>query len=239
MMRDRSELLLSLWESGIGCDRWARADALLSAIGDAGPHTLGQRTRALLRLHASLFGADVELISHCPACDAAAQFRVDCGALLESLPESSDTRTHRLDVDGHALEFRLPTSADVAAASAEETDETFARRVIERCVLVCTRDAFPSDVRESPAHVLDAVSRRMEALDPGASLSFAIDCPSCRAHWDAPLDSGQLVWQKVRAAAERLFLDVDTLARAYGWTEQEVLGLPPVRRAAYLQIVTA
>ena len=239
MMRDRSELLLSLWESGIACDRPARADALLSAIGDAGPRTLGQRTRALLRLHASLFDANVDLISHCPSCHTAAQFSVNCGALLERLPETPDTPTHRLEVDGHALEFRLPTSADVADASAEETDERFARRVIERCVLVCTRDAVPSDVREWPDHVLDAVSQRMEALDPGASLSFAIDCPSCATHWDAPLDPGELVWQKVQAAAERLFLDIDTLARAYGWTEQEVLSLPPVRRAAYLQIVTA
>jgi hypothetical protein len=235
----KPDLLLALWEGGIACDTWARADALLSAIGDTGPRTLGQRTRALLRLHASLFGAEAELVSHCPSCDTAAQFSVDCSALLECLPESSETPTHRLDVDGHALEFRLPTSADVAAASAEETDETFARRVIERCVLVCTRDKVPSDVREWPDHVLDAVSRHMEALDPSAAVSFAIDCPSCRTRWDAPLDPGQLLWQNVKTAAERLFLDIDTLARAYGWTEQEVLSLPPVRRAAYLQMVTA
>ena len=43
----------------------------------------------------------------------------------------------------------------------------------------------------------------------------------------------------MRTAAERLFLDIDALARAYGWTEREILNLPPARRAAYLQIVTA
>ena len=63
--------------------------------------------------------------------------------------------------------------------------------------------------------------------------------PGLRAHWAAPLDTGQLVWQQVRTAAERLLLDIDALARAYGWTEREMLSLPPARRAAYLQIVTA
>jgi hypothetical protein len=111
--------------------------------------------------------------------------------------------------------------------------------VIESCVLTCTRNNAPSGPSALPDAALDAVSRQMEALDPGAEVSFALDCPDCGTHWDAPLDIGQLVWQRVQTGAERLFLDVDALARAYGWTEQEVLNLPPVRRAAYLQIVTA
>jgi hypothetical protein len=235
----QDELLLALWERGIACEAWARADALLSASGDEGPRTLGQRTRALLRLHASLFGGGADLVSHCPSCQTAAQFSVDCTTLLQHLPATCDSATHRLELAAFALEFRLPTAADVAVASSEDTDEAFARRVLERCVLACTRDDVPVALGEAPDEVLDAVSKQMEALDPGATLSFAVRCPECDAHWDAPLDAGQLVWQKVQAAAERLFLDIDALARAYGWTEQQVLSLPPVRRAAYLQIVSA
>jgi hypothetical protein len=88
-----------------------------------------------------------------------------------------------------------------------------------------------------PEPVLDALSRHMETLDPGASVSFALDCPQCATHWQAPLDVGEMLWQKVRAAAERVLLDIDMLARAYGWTEREVLRLSPLRRAAYLQMV--
>ncbi len=235
----RDELLLAIWERGIACETWARADALLAASGAEGPRTLGQRTRGLLRLHASLFGGRADLVSRCPSCQTAAQFSVDCSTLLEQLPATADSATQRLELDGFALEFRLPTGADVAAASSEDTDEGFARCVLDRCVLVCVRDGVLTSLNDVPDHVLDAVSRQMEGLDPGASLSFAVRCPECAAHWDAPLDTGQLVWQKVQAAAERLFLDIDALARAYGWTEQQVLSLPPVRRAAYLQIVSA
>jgi hypothetical protein len=235
----RDELLLALWERGIACETWARADALLSASGDEGPRTLGQRTRALLRLHASLFGGDADLLSHCPSCRTPAQFSVNCATLLEHLPSAADAVTHRLELQGFTLEFRLPAAPDIAAASSEETDDAFARRVLERCVLACTRGGVPAPLSGVPDDVLDAVSKQMETLDPGATLSFAVRCPECGAQWDAPLDTGQLVWQKVQAAAERLFLDIDALARAYGWTEQQVLSLPPVRRAAYLQIVSA
>ena len=79
----------------------------------------------------------------------------------------------------------------------------------------------------------------MQALDPGAELSFALACPHCATPWTAALDLGELLWRKLRDAAERLLLDVDALARAYGWSEPEVLALSPLRRAAYLQMASA
>jgi hypothetical protein len=236
--RDRGEALLDLWERGLGREGSLQADAMLSAQPDAAMLTLGERTRALLQLHTTLFGANVDLVSHCPSCEAIAQFTVDCDALLRQLPASRDAAAHRLELDDIAIEFRLPTAADVAAASDQPTSDAFARHVLERCVSGCTRSGSPVSVDDVPAHVWDAVSQRMEALDPGAIVSFAVDCPECATHWDAPLDASQLLWQQVRTSAERLILDIDALARAYGWTEREVLSLSPARRAAYLQIVT-
>ena len=237
--RDGCEALLALWERGLGQDGWLQADALLREDAGAAAPTLGARTRALVSLHSTLFGPRVELLSHCPSCDSSVQFNVDCDALLDGLPVPNGDAVHRLELPDCAIDFRLPTSADVAAASNQPTDDAFARRLIDRCVLGCTRDGDPVPLHALPDEILDAVSRQMEALDPGATVSFAVDCPDCATRWTAPLDVGRLVWQGVRTAAERLFLDVDALARAYGWTEQEILSLPPARRAAYLQIVTA
>ena len=236
--RDRCNTLLELWERGLGREGSLRADALLRDDAEATARTLGQRTRALLQLHTTLFDAHVELVSHCRSCDALAQFNVDCEALLRQLPASDDAPVHRLELDDCAIEFRLPTGADVAAASHQPTPDAFARHVLDQCVLSCTRSGTPLLLDEVPPAVIDAVSQRMETLDPGAIVSFAVECPECATHWDAPLDVSQLVWQQVRTSAERLFLDVDALARAYGWTEREVLSLSPARRAAYLQIVT-
>jgi hypothetical protein len=236
-----AEALLTLWECALGQPAGARDDALLQASFDGAEtvRTLGERNARLMELHARLFGREIELLSHCPACGTVAQFGGNCEALAAQMwPGLDNTPPHRLEACGHQIEFRLPDSADIAIASGEEGDEDFTQLLLDRCVLACIREGDHVPVRELPAPVLDALSQRMEALDPGASVSFALDCPRCATRWQAPLDIGEMVWQKVRAAAERLLLDIDVLARAYGWTEREVLRLNPLRRAAYLQMVT-
>jgi hypothetical protein len=233
--------LLSLWEHALAQPPSARGDALLQAAsdGEPRPRTIGERNARLANVHARLFGSEIALLSHCPACGTAVQFSGDCETLSMQAPSTSLMPTHRLVVDDHQVDFRLPDSADVAAASMCDTEEDFARALLQRCVLACSCGAGAIPPNQLPVSVLDALSRRMEALDPAACVSFDVDCPQCSTRWDARLDMAPLVWQKVQAAAERLLLDIDSLARAYGWTESDVLALTPTRRAAYLQMVAA
>ena len=233
--------LLTLWEAALGEAAGARGDALLCASPESAQpaKTLGERNARLLDLHERLFGRDIELLSQCPACHTVAQFSGNCDALAARMPGLAEAPTHRLEAQGHVVEFRLPDSADIASAASIENTEAFVQLLLDRCVLACTCDGHDVAVRQLPEPVLDALSQRMEALDPGASVSFALDCPQCAARWEAPLDVGEMLWQKVRTGAERMLLDIDALARIYGWTEREVLGLSPLRRAAYLQMATA
>ena len=239
---DDTEALLTLWESALGQPAGAREDALLRAsFENAEPvRTLGERNARLMELHARLFGREIELLSHCPACHTVAQFSGNCDALAAQMrPGLGDAPPHRLEAQGHVIEFRMPDSADIAIASSVDGSEDFVQLLLDRCVLACTREGTDVPVSQLPEPVLDALSQQMETLDPGASVSFALDCPQCATHWQAPLDVGEMLWRKVRAGAERVLLDIDMLARSYGWTEREVLRLSPLRRAAYLQMVTA
>jgi hypothetical protein len=70
-------------------------------------------------------------------------------------------------------------------------------------------------------------------------VSFDLACPACGHAWHSTFDVGEALWAEVQRAAEQSLLEVDALARAYGWTEAEVMALSPVRRAAYLQLVEA
>lgn len=237
-----ADALLRLWECALGRPASARDDALLHASfdGSESARTLGERNFRLVELHARLFGREMELLSHCPKCGAAAQFSGDCEALAAQMrPKLDHSSLHRLETFGYVIEFRLPDSADIACAAGVKGNEDFPRRLLDRCVHACTRDGIDVPFPQLTDAVLDALSQRMETLDPGASVSFALDCPQCAACWEAPLDVGEIVWLKIQAAAERLLLDIDVLARAYGWTERDVLRLSPLRRAAYLQMVMA
>ena len=239
---DDTEALLTLWECALGQPASARTDALLQAsFANIEPvRTPGERNTRLLALHSRLFGNEIELLSHCPACHTVAQFSGNCDSLAAQMgPKLADAPTHRLEAEGHVIEFRLPDCADIASASSVEDSEDFVQLLLDRCVLACTREGSDVPVRQLAEPVLDALSQQMETLDTGASVSFALDCPHCATHWQAPLDVGEMLWQKVRAAAERLLLDIHMLARSYGWAEREVLRLSPLRRAAYLQMVTA
>ena len=232
------ETLLALWERALAQPMATRADALLGDGAGRGHATLGERNARLAALHAQLFGRELDLLSHCPACAAAAQFSGDCEVLAGTVSAEA-AATHRLAVGDHLIEFRLPVADDVNAASRHEDAEEFARALLERCVVACTCAGVEVLPSRLPLAALDALSQRMEVLDPAASVSFALECPQCASHWSAPLDLAQVVWQKLQAAAERLLLDVDTLARSYGWTERDVMALSATRRAAYVQMAAA
>jgi hypothetical protein len=87
--------------------------------------------------------------------------------------------------------------------------------------------------------IVDRIEAELERCDPGAVLAFALDCPDCGHAWQAVIDIAPALWAEVQAAAERSLLEVDALAREYGWSEAEVLALPHARRAAYLQLAGA
>jgi hypothetical protein len=64
-----------------------------------------------------------------------------------------------------------------------------------------------------------------------------LSCSACGGAWDRPLDIGQFLWDEISAEAHRLAREVHALARAYGWSEAEILGLSPRRRQLYLELV--
>jgi hypothetical protein len=237
--------LLGLWEKA-GCageiGGAERADALLAAQGGAPPASLGRRNAALVALRARLFGDTQPLRSTCPGCGATAEFAVDCPALAAALlPPSDAAQPQRLAIDGHLIEFRVPAVADLRhAARAGGGTDGFVGALLERCISRCERaDGTTCAPHALPTSAAAALSRRLEELEPGASVSFALTCPECGAQWTAAMDVGEVLWTELRARAERLLLDVDALARGYGWSEPQVLALSAARRAAYLQLVGA
>lgn len=239
---DAAGALLALWERAAGVAPQDRDDALLSAVHEARPTSLGARNAALLELRSRLFGQAQPLRCNCPRCGAISEFSIDCEGLSRNLlPAAEASQPQRLEAEGYHVDFRLPDVTDLRAVSSGSAAEAgFVGALLQRCVSRCERDdGSGCQPQELPATVAQALSRRMEELEPGASVSFELICPACGESWSAWLDVGAVLWSELQARAERLLLDIDALARAYGWSEAEVLALSPTRRAAYLQLVGA
>jgi hypothetical protein len=227
---DREATVLDLWERAVGLDRWQRDEALL-ASGQAPPRGLGARNAALLGLRNGLFDGALALKSACPACTAECEFQVDGAVLAEELRGQTVEQAASFDWAGRPLTARPPTIDDLHAASRQADESSAVRALLARC-LGCDFDQATVDDA-----TIEEFGRRIERLDPGAVISFELRCPACAHDWSAILDIGEALWSELQRAAERTLTEIDALARAYGWTETEVMRLSPTRRAAYLQLV--
>ncbi|MFD9561701.1 hypothetical protein [Streptomyces sp. NPDC059994] len=255
--------LLDIWETGSGQAPPARALLLAAAAlfgptgaGLPGPgpdgtgqpdpwagtrpvteHTLAALNALLLDLRERCFGPALPCAADCPHCDEQLDVTLTTAELRppgdRTAPPGRAPATGRVRVDGHEVTYRALTGGDLLAV---DPDEPGARRaLLGRCVLGAVPPApeGPSDA------VLEAVAERLSALDPGADTAVALTCPYCRHSWTAPFDLAGYLWAEVEAYARRLLHEVHVLARAYGWTEAEVLGVSPARRQYYLEAATA
>lgn len=230
---EREQKILALWERGAGLGRWARDEALLATIGPT-PQALGARNAMLLALRGTLFDRAWPLRSRCPGCNTDCEFEVDCVALADELSAGSmAARGMALELAGKPIELRAPTALDMKAVGQTADAGHAARALLARCM---SGDLLPDALEDQAVEELDS---HLERLDPGAVVSFALQCPSCNRDWSAAVDVGEAVWTELRRAAEQSLIEVDALARTYGWTEGDVLRLSPVRRAAYLQLAGA
>jgi hypothetical protein len=79
----------------------------------------------------------------------------------------------------------------------------------------------------------------MAEADPQADIQLAISCAACSHHWRTTFDIVSFFWSEIEVWARRLLCEVHILASAYGWHEREILGLGPVRRQLYLEMLGA
>jgi hypothetical protein len=232
-MRTSSETdLLKLWEDGQvrhPIDRalllcaWARPDIAADRLAGL---PLGVVNASLLKMRAALFGRRVELQVECEHCGELLEIPLDIGELAAGGSEQESGA--EIEVDG--FRFRLPASRDLAAIAYDLDAEAATLRLLDACCV-----ARP-DGDAATADVLARADERLEAADPLADPRLDVACPACGGHMDAALDPGALLWDDVQAYARGLLGQVHALARAYGWTEHEVLSLSPRRRAAYLEM---
>lgn len=235
--------LLQLWEQALLQAGLAREASLARAVGvDPEAAPVGVHRLTLLRVFGRLTGATTPLRCTCPHCAEALTFDVEPLALCASLEAAASVHdgeaTHELETHGCQVTFRLPTLHDLMAAPQEDIDD-FVQYLLARCVLRAEVAGQPVAAQALSPAVMGALSDAMERVDPAACFAFDVQCPGCGHAWSAPFDVAQGLWAVLQGRAERLLGDVDTLARRYGWSEEQVLAVPPLRRQAYLQLAMA
>lgn len=232
----RARMLLDLADRADHGSPLERALAVAEQAGEDAPSLrdapLGRLNATLIGYHAALAGPLLEAVTTCPSCLAVVEFALDADELRSLAPDAAATGGFGTD-DGYLVHWRVPTAADLAAVADERAP---ASGLLARCARA-TLDEMPVDVADLPAELVERIEAELAAADPLAEVSVGLTCPDCATAFDADLDPAAFVWTEIETGAHRVLIEIDALARAYGWTESEVLALPEARRHAYLEIV--
>ena len=193
--------------------------------------TIGERDARLLRLRKLVLGAGAAGISECPECGERVEFAIDT-ATIACREEVTET-AREIEVNGTRVQFRLPTSRDLAEVVAAPDESQSLRRLLKRCVIRL------NSASELPDEIVEALGAAMLQADPQSEIIISLGCPNCGRQWELLFDIAHFLWHEIAAQAQRLVCEIDVLARAYGWTEREILSLPAQRRRTYLEMLAA
>lgn len=191
--------------------------------------TLARRLQALLAVRrAGDAGDRLPARLRCAACGTDFEIEIDL-ARCEAAPGA--TEFDAASPDGHAVRLRLPSARDLLAWRAAGP---LAAPQIAAALLVAIDGAPPPPGFVPPAAWTDALAAQLAAQDPLTALHVEAPCPDCGATHAADVDLEALLLAEFAACQRRLLDDVAALARAFHWSEAQILALPGWRRAHYL-----
>ena len=220
-------LALQLVEEGTGLAPLDQALLLVSSVEDlpaesAAELAVDERDAKLIAARIAAFGAGVTFFTPCPHCGEGNEADFD----LNSIPRRQSERIE-ISIDGRPICLRPPSSRAVAAAAAASDPKILLH--------ACAEGVGPAD----DPRTLERIEQELASAFPLLNITFDMTCAQCSREFTTRFDIGAWLWREVEALADQAVDTVDRLARAYGWSESDILAMPQSRRALYLARVTA
>jgi hypothetical protein len=236
--------LLALWDLGVETTDPERGLLMLAHClpektwAELAAVRIGRRDCLLMELRRATVGTAVGAFASCPRCEAHLEFELEPEAIGLSPAQSVTPETmHHFVAGSYVVECRLPDSTDLYAAGSCSDIAAVRRLIVSRCVSSIASQGELVPTAEAPDAVVDAFAMYLSREDPAAEIVLRMACPECDCVWELGFDIVRFFWREIESAARRLLLEVDALARSYGWSEAEILGLTLSRRQLYLEMV--
>jgi hypothetical protein len=234
--------ILDAWERAAAAAAGERPLALLGLmLPDARADTLAQlplglRDSHLLRLRQQLFGDRLFCLSDCPACQSELEFSIRASDLLQQ-GDHDAIGEHWAKLSDYRVRFRSPNTADLLAVLGYDAEAyELGSQILARCVTEVQGLNGPVELEAFPRELLDPLTEEMERRDPLAVVWLDLRCEQCGHGWRSMLDIASILWAEVDGWADTMLQEVHHLARAYGWSERDILQMSPARRRRYLDM---
>lgn len=186
------------------------------------------RDALLAALHRMLWGDRIVSSLTCAACGALYDLAFELSAVQRQLGGQSEAvrvRRPRCIESRHGEHWTLP---DAAAEEAAALHGDAAQRLLAS---VTGSDSDASDRA--------AVAERLDTLAPLIDIDLSTECAECGAAQRARFDVQSFVMQRLLDERETVLREVHLLASGYGWSWQEIAGLPRSLRRSLVRQFTA
>jgi hypothetical protein len=210
--------------------------------------SMGDRELLLLLVRRQLFGNIMQCVLKCPSCDENldVELKVD-DLIVESNAEQQIRYEELIEVEDTRFRviFHLPTAGDVEKALRHtayiaDAARTLARECIDSVSRVSNEPGSTQEEKEEwPDSVFRKISARIEQLDPQAEIELQSKCPACGNEFKQPVDPGGYLVRELAARQRVKYQEVHELARAYHWSEAEILRMGSRKRQIYLDLLAA
>ena len=235
----KAEDLLLIWEYARERDPAQLRTVLMGVLRpDLGPvdleaMSLGRVHQAMIRTLCDMAAAPLRGQATCPACGEVMGFHMDPTRLL--IPPEPEALV--VEHQDYRLRLRPPSGRDLAMVLALGEETSAWEYLVEAC-LVSARDSMgPVAPTSLPAEIIALAGEALAEADPGLIYRLSMKCIECGHQWSPQLDPALFLVREAKAAAKRILIEVDRLAKTYGWSEAEILAMSPRRRQTYLDLV--
>lgn len=243
-VRALSELdILGIWEIAKNQHPIDRALTILAvANSDAQKNELailskGQRDKQLLAIREATFGSKINGLAQCEACQEKLEIILNLSDIAVEYSPNDLADEHTISCNDYEIRFRLPNSYDLAATVNCGNVKSARRIFIQRCISAANRKGRKISKMKLPKSVIKVLEDRIAEIDPQAEIRLDLRCDMCEHRWQIDFDIASFLWTEIAARAKRLLYDVYALARFYGWSEQDILSINPLRRKFYLEMI--
>jgi endogenous inhibitor of DNA gyrase (YacG/DUF329 family) len=201
--------------------------------------SIGERDARLLKFREWIFGSRLINVSQCPHCATPIEWETDIKdiRLQEVLPEVS-AKTLQLETDGFNIDFRLPNSFDIMEVFSNPALAADPAKFVTGCILSVRHKDKEYKPDALPQKIIDKIEQRMNDEDPQADIKMVLNCPDCEKQWEASFDILNYLWLEIDNWAKRLLKEVAALAKAFSWSEKDILNLSYQRRRMYLEMIS-
>lgn len=235
--------LMAVWERNWSGSPTQQAIALIqltsptTAVEDLLSLSIGTRDAVLLDLRESLFGQRLSMLVECPECGEKVEIELTTAQLRMQPSLASNNGVFGYSSDDLQIRFRVPDSRDLISVGRLNSAEDRRNELLNRCVVTAASGESAIALAEIDERYISGLLQAMDSADPQANVEIPVTCPSCRHHWNSLFDIVSYLWTELDTWAQRTLNEIHLLASAYGWTEEQILKLSPVRRQLYMSMV--